>query len=187
MVHLTLMIFVNDHFHCQDLPYLNKVIVVWNSPNPPTPGIKWPEIGVDILVIKSKHNSLNNRFLPFEEIKTDAVLSMDDDASFRHDEIIFAFRVWREARDRIVGFPARYHAWDAAHSTWLYNSNYTCEFSMILTGAAFYHKVGLPFCLLVRLSLQAFFCSFFFTVLLIPVHSLDAGRHSKQSRRVHEL
>lgn len=124
----------------KDLPYLNKVIVVWNSPNPPTPGIKWPEIGVDILVIKSKHNSLNNRFLPFEEIKTDAVLSMDDDASFRHDEIIFAFRVWREARDRIVGFPARYHAWDAAHSTWLYNSNYTCEFSMILTGAAFYHK-----------------------------------------------
>lgn len=158
------MIFVNDHFHCQDLPYLNKVIVVWNSPNPPTPGIKWPEIGVDILVIKSKHNSLNNRFLPFEEIKTDAVLSMDDDASFRHDEIIFAFRVWREARDRIVGFPARYHAWDAAHSTWLYNSNYTCEFSMILTGAAFYHKVGLPFCLLVRLSLQAFFCSFFHSI-----------------------
>ena len=50
-------------------------------------------------------------------------------------------RVWREARDRIVGFPGRFHAWDVRHSSWLYNSNYTCELSMVLTGAAFVHKV----------------------------------------------
>lgn len=51
-------------------------------------------------------------------------------------------RVWREARDRIVGFPGRYHAWDVNHQSWLYNSNYSCELSMVLTGAAFFHKVG---------------------------------------------
>ncbi|KAJ6224228.1 hypothetical protein RDWZM_002773 [Blomia tropicalis] len=124
----------------KDLPYLNKVIVVWNSPHPPNESIKWPDIGVEIVVIKSKRNSLNNRFLPFDEIKTDAILSLDDDVSFRHDEIVFAFKTWRQARDVIVGFPARYHAWDSANSNWLYNSNYTCEFSMILTGAAFFHK-----------------------------------------------
>lgn len=50
-------------------------------------------------------------------------------------------RVWREARDRIVGFPGRYHAWDLPHQAWLYNSNYSCELSMVLTGAAFFHKV----------------------------------------------
>ena len=50
-------------------------------------------------------------------------------------------RVWREARDRIVGFPGRYHAWDVNHQSWLYNSNYSCELSMVLTGAAFFHKV----------------------------------------------
>lgn len=50
-------------------------------------------------------------------------------------------RVWREARDRIVGFPGRYHAWDLPHQSWLYNSNYSCELSMVLTGAAFFHKV----------------------------------------------
>lgn len=50
-------------------------------------------------------------------------------------------RVWREARDRIVGFPGRYHAWDIPHQSWLYNSNYSCELSMVLTGAAFFHKV----------------------------------------------
>ena len=49
--------------------------------------------------------------------------------------------VWREARDRIVGFPGRYHAWDIPHQSWLYNSNYSCELSMVLTGAAFFHKV----------------------------------------------
>lgn len=50
-------------------------------------------------------------------------------------------RVWREARDRIVGFPGRFHSWDTRHPGWLYNSNYTCELSMVLTGAAFLHKV----------------------------------------------
>jgi alpha-1,4-N-acetylglucosaminyltransferase EXTL3 len=33
--------------------------------------------------------------------------SVDDDSHLRHDEIIFGFRVWREQRDKIVGFPGR--------------------------------------------------------------------------------
>ncbi|KAH9497700.1 Exostoses (Multiple)-like 3 [Dermatophagoides farinae] len=126
--------------HLKNLPYLNKVVIVWNSPQPPSEDIIWPDIGVDIVVIKSEHNSLNNRFIPFDEIKTEAILSIDDDTNLRHDEIIFAFRVWREARDRIVGFPARFHAWDSNQKSWFYNSSYTCEYSMILTGAAFFHK-----------------------------------------------
>ena len=34
----------------------------------------------------------------------------------------------------------RFHAWDSEHQSWNYNSNYSCELSMVLTGAAFYHK-----------------------------------------------
>lgn len=49
-------------------------------------------------------------------------------------------RVWREQRDRVVGFPGRFHALDLNHGGWLYNSNYSCELSMVLTGAAFIHK-----------------------------------------------
>jgi hypothetical protein len=49
--------------------------------------------------------------------------------------------VWREERDRIVGFPGRYHAWDTQSKMWYYNANYSCELSMVLTGAAFFHKV----------------------------------------------
>jgi alpha-1,4-N-acetylglucosaminyltransferase EXTL3 len=43
-------------------------------------------------VIKAGRNSLNNRFLPFDVIETEAILSVDDDAHLRHDEIMFGFR-----------------------------------------------------------------------------------------------
>ncbi|XP_076456777.1 exostosin-like 3 [Babylonia areolata] len=122
------------------LPFLNKVLVVWNNPLPPSTDLRWPDIGVPLQVLRTKRNSLNNRFLPYESIETEAVLSIDDDAHLRHDEIVFGFRVWREERDRVVGFPGRFHAWDAKHHTWHYNSNYSCELSMVLTGAAFFHK-----------------------------------------------
>lgn len=39
-----------------------------------------------------------------------------------------------------MGFPGRFHALDLNHGGWLYNSNYSCELSMVLTGAAFVHK-----------------------------------------------
>lgn len=48
-------------------------------------------------------------------------------------------RVWREERDRVVGFPGRYHAWDLNHNSWLYNSNYSCQLSMVLTGIYYPH------------------------------------------------
>ncbi|XP_034934185.1 exostosin-3 [Chelonus insularis] len=134
-------VLINSLARLYGLPYLNKVLVVWNSPKPPIEDLKWPDIGVPIVVIKSIRNSLNNRFLPFDTIETEAVLSVDDDAHLRHDEIMFGFRVWREHRDRIVGFPGRYHSWDQNyHNVWNYNSNYSCELSMVLTGAAFIHK-----------------------------------------------
>ena len=76
--------------------------MVWNAPDVlPSPDLEWPDIGVPIKVIKSEKNSLNNRFIPYDEIETEAVLSVDDDVHLRHDEIIFGFRVWREHRDRL--------------------------------------------------------------------------------------
>ncbi|PIK58128.1 putative exostosin-like 3 [Apostichopus japonicus] len=117
------------------------VIIVWNSPQPPSDDLIWPEIHVPVKVLQGGKNSLNNRFLPFDEIETEAVLSIDDDAHLRHDEMLFGFRVWRENRDRIVGFPGRYHAWDVDNNGgFLYNANYSCELSMVLTGAAYLHK-----------------------------------------------
>ncbi|KAI6232704.1 Exostosin-like 3 [Aphelenchoides fujianensis] len=118
-------------------PYVNRVLVVWNNPDREPPD-SWPKLHVPVLFIKAERNSLNNRFLPYDQIRTEAVLSLDDDIDFKAPEIVFAFRVWRENRERIVGLPARYHA--RYGDELFYNSNHTCQLSMILTGAAFLHK-----------------------------------------------
>ena len=114
-------------FRCSIL----KLPISFLFKDPPSSELRWPDIGVPIDVIKTEKNSLNNRFQPFDAIETEAVLSVDDDAHLRHDEIIFGFRVWRENRDRLVGFPGRFHAWDVEHNAWNYNSNYSCELSMV--------------------------------------------------------
>ncbi|KAI6211682.1 Exostosin-like 3 [Aphelenchoides besseyi] len=119
-------------------PYVHSVIVVWNNLDRDPSETAWPKIHVPLIFVKQNQNSLNNRFKPIEQIRTEAVLSLDDDLDFRASEIVFAFRVWRENRDRLVGLPARYHA--NYNGELFYNSNHTCQLSMILTGASFVHK-----------------------------------------------
>jgi alpha-1,4-N-acetylglucosaminyltransferase EXTL3 len=126
------------------LPYLNRIVIVWNGAQPPS--IEFAHKFATYMsssrmhVLLARNNSLNSRFLPFDLLTTDAVLSMDDDTLLRNDEIVMAFRVWRENRDRIVGFPARYHTWSSNARDYIYESYLSCEYSMILTGAAFYHR-----------------------------------------------
>ena len=56
------------------------------------------------------------------------------------NQVDFAFGVWLEFADRIVGYPARTHYWDEALGKWIYSSKWTNQFSMILPSAAIYHK-----------------------------------------------
>ena len=127
------------------LPFLNQIIVVWNSAETkPTEAFYYifkTELNTKLLrIVFGKLNSLGNRFLPYDFIKTDAVMSLDDDTQLRNDEIIFAFRTWRENRDRLVGFPARFHSWEPTTQTFRYKTDLSCEYSLILTGAAIYHR-----------------------------------------------
>lgn len=50
-------------------------------------------------------------------------------------------RVWRENRDRIVGWYDRTAVWGADDAQWHYVWNPSCQTSMTLTGAAMFHKV----------------------------------------------
>ena len=34
----------------EGLPHLNKVVVVWNNPKPPSSALRWPDIGVPLHV-----------------------------------------------------------------------------------------------------------------------------------------
>ena len=127
------------------LPYLNQIIVLWNS--------KLSEISNKfylnfrnqfkasmLRIVFSANVSSINRFKPYDFIKTDAVMSLNADSQLRNDEIIFAFRVWRENRDRLVGFTAHFHSWDPKEKSYSYHKENSCEYSIIGTNAAFYHR-----------------------------------------------
>ncbi|XP_060524632.1 exostosin-2 [Cylas formicarius] len=124
------------------VPSLAKIVVVWNNQkkNPPPPA-DFPKIEKPISVIRTKANHLSNRFYPYKEIETEGVLHIDDDiVMLTADEVEFAFEVWREFPDRIVGFPSRTHVWNNGTRGWRYESEWLNEISMVLTGAAFLHK-----------------------------------------------
>ena len=102
----------------------------------------FPKINKPLKVIRTKANKLSNRFYPYEEIETEAILTIDDDINMlTADELDFGFEVWREFPDRIVGFPSRTHVWENETMRWRYESEWTNQISMVLTGAAFNHKV----------------------------------------------
>lgn len=124
------------------VPSLVKVVVVWNNQRKsPPPASAWPKLSKPLKVIRTKANKLSNRFYPYKDIETEAVLAIDDDIlMLTSDELEFGFEVWREFPDRIVGFPSRVHLWDNTTSLWKYESEWTNDISMVLTGAAFYHK-----------------------------------------------
>lgn len=49
-------VLMNSLERLNGLPYLNKVVVVWNSPKPPSDDLLWPDIGLPIVV--SAHSDL---------------------------------------------------------------------------------------------------------------------------------
>ncbi|KAI4457900.1 exostosin heparan sulfate glycosyltransferase -related [Holotrichia oblita] len=95
-----------------------------------------------IKIIQTKANKLSNRFYPFEEIETEAILSIDDDIiMLTADELEFGYEVWREFPDRLVGFPSRKHIWTTFENyVGSMNLNGLMKFIWIMTGANFYHK-----------------------------------------------
>ena len=125
-----------------ETPSLAKILVVWNNQQKAPPDYAdLPAVAKNITIIRTSANLLTNRFHPFPEIQTEAVLSMDDDiVMLTSDELEFAYQVFREFPDRIVGFPSRTHVWNNATRQWKYESEWTNDVSMVLTGASFYHK-----------------------------------------------
>lgn len=121
---------------------LARIVVVWNHQTSPPPRVEdWPKVPRPLKVIQTTANLLSNRFQPYEEIQTEAVLSLDDDITMMtKDELEFAYQVWRQFPDRIVGFPSRTHHWSNSTSSYHYESEWTNELSLVLTGAAFYHS-----------------------------------------------
>lgn len=120
--------------------YVARIVVLWTNDRPPPSLNKWPSTPVPINIIQPQQKTISVRFYPHSIIQTDSVLSLDEDAILTTDEVDFAFLVWQSFPDRIVGYPARSHFWDDSKNCWGYTSKWTNDYSIVLTGAAFYHR-----------------------------------------------
>ncbi|KAK3515222.1 hypothetical protein QTP70_011415 [Hemibagrus guttatus] len=117
-----------------------EIIVLWNCDKPLPAKHRWPTTSQPVVVIEGESKVMSSRFLPYSTIVTDAVLSLDEDTVLSTTEVDFAFTVWQRFPERIVGYPARSHFWDVNKERWGYTSKWTNDYSMVLTGAAFYHR-----------------------------------------------
>ncbi|XP_018330965.1 exostosin-1 isoform X2 [Agrilus planipennis] len=126
--------------------YVEQIVVVWSNDKRPPVKSRWPLLSPDIklTIVQSSNDpskpTISQRFYPHQSIKTAGVFSLDEDTVITTDEVDFAYKVWLEFPDRIVGYPARSHFWDDAKASWGYTSKWTNEYSIILTSAAFYHR-----------------------------------------------
>ncbi|KAJ8936690.1 hypothetical protein NQ318_012509 [Aromia moschata] len=132
--------------------YVTKILIVWSNEKRPASRNRWPglPLHVPLHIIQPGVStngaseqtklSISQRFFTHKEIETEAILSLDEDTVLTTDEIDFAFVVWKQFPDRIVGYPGRSHYWDDSKSTWGYTSKWTNDYSIVLTGAAFYHR-----------------------------------------------
>uniref|UniRef100_A0A8C1YPY5 Exostosin glycosyltransferase 1a n=1 Tax=Cyprinus carpio TaxID=7962 RepID=A0A8C1YPY5_CYPCA len=120
--------------------YCAQIIVLWNCDKPLPAKHRWPATSVPVIVIEGESKVMSSRFLPYDNIRTDAILSLDEDTVLSTTEVDFAFTVWQSFPERIVGYPARSHFWDSNKERWGYTSKWTNDYSMVLTGAAFYHR-----------------------------------------------
>ncbi|XP_077287346.1 exostosin glycosyltransferase 1 ttv isoform X2 [Arctopsyche grandis] len=126
--------------------YIHRILIMWANDRPPPPRSRWPStpysVPLDIIdaSVYSPGMGISARFQPHALIETAAVLQLDEDASLTADEADFAYTVWKDFPDRIVGYPARTHFWDDAKGAWGYTSRWTNEYSIVLTGAAVYHR-----------------------------------------------
>ncbi|KAI8830248.1 exostosin, partial [Chytridium lagenaria] len=86
-------------------------------------------------------NSMNNRYLPFPELTTDCVVSMDDDWDMPHDHITFAIQLWQaQFFNHIVGFKhlGRQH-FRGRDGKWNYRKADDAV-SIMLPSGAVYHR-----------------------------------------------
>ena len=97
--------------------------MIWTARHPPPPTRQWPFIGgrtdVPIKILHQPQARVSDRFRQNRWIRTDAILSLDDDASISTEEMEFAFQVWSHFSDRLVGFPSRSHFWDDRKHQWV--------------------------------------------------------------------
>ncbi|XP_068196963.1 exostosin-like 2 [Antennarius striatus] len=134
--------------HYQAVPHLQQIIIVWNNIGVETPQKLWDSLGphpVPVIFKEQTSNMMRNRLQPFPEIDTRALLMLDDDTLVSVPDVGFAFSVWKQFPDQIVGFVPRTHV--STRGVYSYGGYELQDpeagggdrYSMVLIGAAFFH------------------------------------------------
>nr|XP_048312719.1 exostosin-like 2 [Myodes glareolus]XP_048312720.1 exostosin-like 2 [Myodes glareolus]XP_048312721.1 exostosin-like 2 [Myodes glareolus]XP_048312722.1 exostosin-like 2 [Myodes glareolus]XP_048312723.1 exostosin-like 2 [Myodes glareolus] len=136
--------------HYQAVPNLHKMIVVWNNVGEKGPEELWNSLGphpVPVLFKPQTANKMRNRLQVFPELETNAVLMVDDDTLISAQDLVFAFSIWQQFPDQIVGFVPRKHVTTSSgiysyggfelQTPGLGNGD---QYSMVLIGASFFNS-----------------------------------------------
>ncbi|XP_062153637.1 glycosylinositol phosphorylceramide mannosyl transferase 1-like isoform X3 [Alnus glutinosa] len=136
----------------------DAIHVVWSESDPPSENLKAYLKKIVFSKSQTAHKTnfkfdineeddLNNRFKPIEELRTDAVFSVDDDVIVPCSTLDFAFTVWQSAPFSMVGFVPRMHWLDKAKNGDAYYKYggwwsvwWMGTYSMVLSKAAFFHR-----------------------------------------------
>ncbi|XP_020855636.1 exostosin-like 2 isoform X2 [Phascolarctos cinereus] len=132
------------------VPHLHKVIVVWNNIGEKVPEDLWNALGphpVPVIFKIQTVNRMRNRLQTFPELETKAVLMVDDDMLISAHDLVFAFSVWQQFPDQIVGFVPRKHV-PTASGIYSYGGfelqipgfGNGDQYSMVLIGASFFNR-----------------------------------------------
>ncbi|EFJ07705.1 N-acetylglucosaminyltransferase-like protein [Selaginella moellendorffii] len=116
-------------------PVVDAVYILWGNASTPDQVLlnaNLESLGAPIYLVRQPSSSLNNRFLPRKEISTQAVLVCDDDISVDLSSLKFAFQVWSENQDRIVGLFPRSHSFQLGTKSWIYTKS-SIRYSILLT------------------------------------------------------
>uniref|UniRef100_A0AC35UH35 Protein kinase domain-containing protein n=1 Tax=Rhabditophanes sp. KR3021 TaxID=114890 RepID=A0AC35UH35_9BILA len=118
---------------------VDKILVIWNNQNETSIPEKsfWANITSDVYFVKTNSNSLNNRFLPYDILRTEAILSLDDDQTLHPNQLNHAFGAWRLNKDVLVGSYPRLTQTNTSFS--YHKTPIKGYYDLILTGHAFFH------------------------------------------------
>ncbi|KAI9143724.1 glycosyl transferase family 64 domain-containing protein [Paraphysoderma sedebokerense] len=114
------------------------IVVLWNEvDNWPPPENITNISNSQTFFHRPEKNSMNNRFRPFNEMRTQAVIMLDDDARTSIDNIQFLFESWNNIGQpfTLMGFIPRYHS-KIAEGQWNYSIHGVGGHSIILVGAS---------------------------------------------------
>eukprot|EP00638_Chattonella_subsalsa_P004974 CAMPEP_0117746040 /NCGR_PEP_ID=MMETSP0947-20121206/7720_1 /TAXON_ID=44440 /ORGANISM="Chattonella subsalsa, Strain CCMP2191" /LENGTH=420 /DNA_ID=CAMNT_0005563309 /DNA_START=325 /DNA_END=1587 /DNA_ORIENTATION=+ len=136
--------------HYSTCPKIESIRVVWSDQETPVPNPSTdPQLFSsfkDVIYQHQEVDSLNNRFRPILDLKTDAVFAVDDDITVPCSDLDFAHEVWQSSPKSMVGFMPRTHtpvmvgsALEYAYNCW-WKVWWEGSYSMILTKAAFIHR-----------------------------------------------